>query len=159
MPPWKYMIITKIETSYFVISQVTGQRWSPQLKKPKMWQWIAWPRLSHASGGGDGRERRIGEILIIRGKSKKLGDIPAPVRLHPPQISHKLSWDWTWASAMKSHRLITWPMARPTIRRIPFNYRKQRELLSVSCKEFLFTSKYSIIQCPRYMLHFNQEPG
>jgi hypothetical protein len=47
------------------------------------------------------------------GKNRQLGEIPVPVPLCPPQISHGLTRDRTRASAVRDRRLTASAMARP----------------------------------------------
>jgi hypothetical protein len=49
----------------------------------------------------------------IDGKTEELGGKPVPVPLCPPQISHRLTWVRTWASAVRGWWLTTWAMVRP----------------------------------------------
>jgi hypothetical protein len=53
--------------------------------------------------------------MILAGETEELGEKPVPVPLCPPQIPHGLTWARTRASAVRSRRLTTWAMARPSL--------------------------------------------
>jgi hypothetical protein len=48
-----------------------------------------------------------------QGKTEVLGEKPVPVPLCPPLIPHRLTRDWTRASAVGGRQLTAWAMARP----------------------------------------------
>lgn len=45
-------------------------------------------------------------VMILTGKTERLGEKPVPVALRPPQVTHALTWARNRASAVKNRRLI-----------------------------------------------------
>jgi hypothetical protein len=54
-------------------------------------------------------------MVIHSGKPEKFGEKPAPLPLYPPQISHKVMWNWTQESVVRSWHVITWAMVWPML--------------------------------------------
>ena len=50
--------------------------------------------------------------LYWQGKTEVLGEKPFTGTLRSPQISHRLAWDRTWASAVRYQQLATWAIPR-----------------------------------------------
>ena len=62
---------------------------------------LSWWRWMWTTGG-----------MILTGYTEVLGEKRVPVTLCPPQISSRLTWDRTQASAVIDQRLTAWAMAR-----------------------------------------------
>jgi hypothetical protein len=53
--------------------------------------------------------------MIMAGKRVELGGKPVPGTLCPPQIPHRLNWEQSQASTLRSHWLSAWAIAWPFV--------------------------------------------
>jgi hypothetical protein len=67
---------------------------------------------AHLGRGGGRWVCCVGEIMIIRGKPKKVEGEPPPASYFPPLISHEVCRDWSRGYLAQSQFQTTWAMTR-----------------------------------------------
>jgi hypothetical protein len=79
------------------------------------WEHCLLGRCSHVDCVSFWQEQHVGRWWHdTGGKTEQLRKKPVSVPLCPPQISHELTWGWTWASAVRGRLPTAWVLVRPT---------------------------------------------